>query len=201
MAINMKGARDESQHESDYSRDEAWELPELAPVLIIVSVGLLVLGSAISTWMSFEGQAGFGAGIGWVFVSSALRWVDPSTSTMLLISAALIWWQYGHCGTQQNGDLAKEVIAAHISRLRSIAKWNLIAFVVTTASVVLLIVASILQNTYAGATIAIWANSIDTFCGALGTILLSLLGIVGLRRVLTASHWAILGGTEGADWP
>jgi hypothetical protein len=56
--------------------------------------------------------------------------------------------------------------------------------------VVLLIVASILQNSYSGASINIWASTVETICMAVGTILLSLLGIVGLLRILAASHLA-----------
>lgn len=171
-----------------YTHDAAWELPELAPVLIIVSVGLLVIGSGISTWMSLLGQSGFTAGLGWSLVSSALRWVDPSTSTMLLLSAALIWCQYGYWSSDARIKLSDTVVSAHTQRLRTIAKWNFAAFIVTIASVLLLVVASILQNTESGAQLAIWANSVETFCEAAGTIALSLLGVVALQRILGASR-------------
>jgi len=173
---------------SAYLHDSSWELPELAPVFIIVSVGLLVTGSGIATGMSFVGQTGIDAGLGWSLVSSALRWVDPSTSTMLLLSASLIWWQYGYWTSKLNSGVSDEVVDAHIGRLRTIAKWNFAAFVITIASVILLIVASILQNTISGAVIQVWAQSVGTICMALGTILLSILGVVGLQRILTASR-------------
>jgi hypothetical protein len=173
---------------SAYIHDSGWEIPELAPVLIIVSVGLLVTGSGVSTGMSLVGQTGFPAGAGWSLVASALRWIDPSTSTMLLLSAALIWWQYGYWYSNQSAAVSDDVVDVHIARLRTITKWNLTAFLVTIASVMLLILASILQNTYSGATISIWADSVETFCMAIGTILLSLLGVVGLRRILAASR-------------
>jgi hypothetical protein len=171
-----------------YSHDSGWELPELAPVTIIVSVGLLVLGSGISTWMSLVGQADLSGGIGWSLVASALRWIDPATTTMLLLSAALLWWQYGYWTSGQRIGVSEPIVIDHVSRLRMIAKWNLAAFLVTVVSVLLLIVASILQNTGSGANLAIWANSIDTICEAVGTILLSLLGLVGLMRILTAAR-------------
>ncbi len=106
---------------------------------------------------------------------------------MLLLGAALIWWQYGYWSAKQNSELPQEVIDVHVARLRTIAKWNLAAFVVTIASVVLLILASILQNTYSGAVLQEWAGSVETICMALGTLLLSLLGVVGLQRILAAS--------------
>ena len=188
MTTDVEEPRNERSNESGYTHDSSWEIPELAPVFIIVSVGLLVIGSGIATGMSFVGQTGFPSGLGWALVSSALRWVDPSTSTMLLLSAALIWWQYGYWSASQNSELSDEVVDAHITRLRTIAKWNLAAFVVTIASVILLVLASILQNTYSGAVIQVWADSVETICMALGTILLSLLGVVGLQRILSASR-------------
>jgi hypothetical protein len=160
MISNAEVARNEPSHKGAYSHDSSWELPELAPVLIIVSVGLLVVGSGVATGISFVGQTGFPSGLGWVLVSSALRWIDPSTSTMLLLGAALIWWQYGYWSAKQNSELPQEVIDVHVARLRTIAKWNLAAFVVTIASVVLLILASILQNTYSGAVLQEWAGSV-----------------------------------------
>ncbi len=171
-----------------FVHDSAWELPELAPVMIILSVGLLVAGSGIETGMSFVGQTGFPAGLGWSFIVSALRWIDPSTSTMLLISAALIWWQFGYWSAQGHANASDAIVSAHIARLRVIAKWNLAAFAITVVSVIVLIVASILQNAYSGAVLQIWADSIETICMALGTLGLSLLGIVALRRILTASR-------------
>ncbi len=107
---------------------------------------------------------------------------------MLLLSAALIWWQYGYWSSNQTDNIGESVVAEHITRLRSIAKWNLAAFAVTIASVILLIIASILQNTDSAASISIWANSVDTFCEAVGTILLSLLGVVGLQRILAVAR-------------
>ena len=170
-----------------FDHDSSWELPELAPVLIIISVALLVLGSGVATAMLFSGQSGFGSGIGWALITSALRWIDPSTSTMLLLAAALIWWQYGYWSTR-NSDLPDEVIDVHIARLRTIAKWNLATFVVTIASVVLLIFSSIFQNTNSGAQLAQWAGSVETICTAVGTLLLSFLGVVALLRILVASR-------------
>jgi hypothetical protein len=171
-----------------YTHDSSWELPELAPVLILVSVGLLVIGSAAATAVSLSDQGAFSSGLGWTLVTAALRWVDPSTSTMLLLSAALIWWQYGYWTSRKDPGPTNDVVDVHVARLRSIAKWNLAAFVVTNVSVVLLIIGSILQNTYSGAVFQEWANSIETICSALGTLLLALLGLVGLRRVLVASR-------------
>ena len=69
-----------------------------------------------------------------------------------------------------------------------IAKWNLAAFIFTIVSVAVLILTSILQNTYSGAVFQEWANSIQMISSALGTLLLSLLGVVGLRRILAASR-------------
>lgn len=185
---NHDSARDLPAHRNAYAHGPGWELPELAPVMIIVSVGLLIAGSGISTGMSLVGQTGLAGGVGWLLVSSALRWIDPSTSTMLLLSAALIWWQYGYWSSNQTDNIGESVVAEHITRLRSIAKWNLAAFAVTIASVILLIIASILQNTDSAASISIWANSVDTFCEAVGTILLSLLGVVGLQRILAVAR-------------
>lgn len=184
-------------HHSGYTHDSGWELPELAPVLIILSVGLLVVGSGISTGMSLVGQTGLSGGVGWSLVSSALRWIDPSTSTMLLLSAALIWWQYGYWSSDQSDDIAENIVDGHISRLRTIAKWNLAAFLITIASVLLLILASILQNTDSGAAITIWAYSVETICEAVGTILLSLLGVVGLQRILAAAR--VVNPDDGLD--
>jgi hypothetical protein len=179
-----------------FSHDAGWELPELAPVLMIVSVGLIVLGSAVGAVMLFAGQSGYGDGVGWALISSALRWVDLSTSTMLLFSAALIWWQYGYWTSKLDANVAEEVIDEHIARLRTIAQWNLGVFVVTIASALLLILSSILQNTYSGDVIQLWGISVETICMALGTLLLSVFGVVGLRRILVASrvddaelHW------------
>jgi hypothetical protein len=181
-------ARVRATHHSAYEHDSGWELPELAPVLIILSVALLVAGSGISTGMSLIGQSDLTGGAGWTLVSSALRWVDPSTSTMLLLSAALIWWQYGYWNSSQSDNIAEGIVDEHISRLRTIAKWNLAAFIITLASVILLILASILQNTYQGSSISIWAYSVETFCEAIGIILLSLLGVVGLQRILASAR-------------
>jgi hypothetical protein len=175
-------------HHSAYAHDSGWELPELAPVLIILSVALLVAGSGISTGMSLIGQTDLTGGAGWTLVSSALRWVDPSTSTMLLLSAALIWWQYGYWNSSQSDTIAESIVDEHMTRLRTIAKWNLAAFIVTLASVFVLILASILQNTYEGSSISIWAYSVETFCEAIGIILLSLLGVVGLQRILASAR-------------
>jgi hypothetical protein len=189
MTTEVEEPRDRQAHSNGYEHDSAWELPELAPVLIIVSVGLLVLGSGVAMAMSLVGQEGVPALFGWSVVISALRWIDPSTSTMLLISAALIWWQYGYWSSSSRGDLPEDAIEVHIARLRRIAKWNMAAFVITIASVVLLIVASILQNTAeGGAPLAVWGESVETICTAVGTILLSLLGVVGLQRILIASR-------------
>jgi hypothetical protein len=174
------------QHDA-YAHDSGWELPELAPALIIVSVGLLVAGSVISTGMSLIGQSGVTAVVGWTLVSGALRWIDPSTSTMLLLSAALVWWQYGYWNSSQSDNVAEDIVDEHISRLRTIAKWNLVAFVIVIASVMLLIVASILQNTYAGSPLLIWSYSVETFCESIGIILLSVLGVVALQRILAAA--------------
>ena len=187
MTIEARDPHDQPAHHGAYVHDSGWELPELAPVAILVSVGLLVLGSAISTLMSLFGQADLTDSIGWSLVTSALRWIDPSTSTMLLISAALIWWQYGYWTSPQSSDTPEDVVASHIARLRVISKWNVVAFLVTIMSVLLLILASVLQNTYSGAPLSIWADSVGTICMALGTILLSLLGIVALQRILVAS--------------
>jgi len=184
--ISDEETTERSTHRSAYEHDSGWELPELAPVLILISVGLLVAGSGIATGMSLAGQSDLVGSFDWSLLSSALRWIDPSTSTMLLLSAALIWWQYGYWNSSQTDAVAVTIVDEHISRLRTISKWNLAAFVVTIASVILLIVASILQNT--GAPIWIWANSVETFCSAIGIILLSLLGIVGLQRILAAAR-------------
>jgi hypothetical protein len=109
---------------------------------------------------------------------------------MLLLSAALIWWQYGYWISNQSENIAEDIVDEHISRLRAIAKWNLAAFVVIIASVILLIAASILQNTYAGSPIVIWSYSVETFCESTGIIILSLLGVVGLQRILAAGSAA-----------
>jgi hypothetical protein len=193
MSTGAEGPRTERVRNSGFSHTSAWELQELAPVLIIVFVGLLVFGSAISTWMYFADQMGVPGYVGWSLVSSALRWISPSTSTMLLLSAALIWWQYGYWNSEHVSDLSDEMVSVHVARLRTISKWNLAAFSVTIASAFLLILSSILQNSYSGANLSIWANSVDTLCEAVGTILLSLLGIVALRRVLAASR-VVIGG-------
>jgi hypothetical protein len=198
MTANAEEPRD-GRAQGGYIHDSSWEIPELAPVLIIVSVGLMVIGSGVSTGMSLAGQTGFPAGLGWSLVASALRWIDPSTSTMLLLSAALIWWQYGYWSSNQSVAVPDDVVDVHIARLRTITKWNLTAFLVTIASVILLILASILQNTYSGATISIWANSVGIICMALGTILLSLLGVVGLQRILAASR--LIGSDDDWDSP
>jgi cytochrome c oxidase assembly factor CtaG len=187
MTTDEDATSDETIPHGAYAHDSSWELPELAPVVILISVGLLVLGSGAATAVSLSNQGDFSSGIGWALVTSALRWVDPSTSTMLLIAAALIWWQYGYWRSKQP-DMSDEVVDAHIARLRSIAKWNLAAFIITIVSVALLILTSILQNTYSGAVFQEWANSIQTISSALGTLLLSLLGVVGLRRILVASR-------------
>jgi hypothetical protein len=110
---------------------------------------------------------------------------------MLLLSAALIWWQYGYWNSNQSDNVAGSIVDEHISRLRTIAKWNLAAFIISIASVLLLIVASILQNAYEGSSISIWAYSVETFCESIGVILLSLLGAVGLQRILAASRPAM----------
>jgi Zn-dependent protease len=188
MTADIEEPENIPARKSEYQHDSGWELPELAPVLIIVSVGLLVIGSGISTGMSLVGQSGFQGGLGWSLVASALRWIDPSTSTLLLLAAALIWWQYGYWASNQSVGQTDEVVNVHIARLRTVAKWNLAAFLITIASVILLILASILQNTYSGATISIWADSVGTICMALGTILLSLLGVVALQRIVAASR-------------
>lgn len=107
---------------------------------------------------------------------------------MLLLSSALLWWQYGYWTSDQRVGISESIVIDHVSRLRTIAKWNLAAFLVTVVSVLLLIIASILQNTGSGANLAIWANSVDTICEAVGTILLSLLGLVGLIRILAAAR-------------
>jgi hypothetical protein len=114
---------------------------------------------------------------------------------MLLLSAALIWWQYGYWSSSQSDNIAESIVEEHISRLRTIAKWNLAAFVITIASVILLIIASILQNTGSGASVSIWAYSVETLCEAIGTILLSLLGVVGLHRILDAAR--VVNSDEG----
>jgi hypothetical protein len=189
MSTEVDEPRDRRMHGGRYAHDSGWELPELAPATIIVSVGLLVVGSGIATWMSFVGQVGFPARFGWSVVTSALRWVDPSTSTMLLIAAALIWWQYGYWSSFRTDVLSEDVIETHIVRLRKIAKWNMAAFVINVASVVLLIVGSILENTGSGgAPLEVWGQSVETICTAVGTILLSLLGVAGLQRILVASR-------------
>jgi hypothetical protein len=195
VITNEETPRERPTHHGAYAHDSGWEIPELAPVVIILSVGLLVVGSGISTGMSLVGQTGLAGGVGWSLVSSALRWIDPSTSTMLLLSAALIWWQYGYWSSSQSDNIAKSIVDEHISRLRTIAKWNLAAFVITIASVILLIVASILQNTGSGASVSIWAYSVETLCEAIGTILLSLLGVVGLHRILDAAR--VVNSDEG----
>jgi len=188
MTADVEATRSQPSPHGAYAHDSSWELPELAPVFIIISVGLLVIGSGAATALSLFDQTGFSSGLGWALVTSALQWVDPSTSTMLLLSAALIWWQYGYWRSQQDSALLSEVVVVHVIRFRRIAKWNLAAFVVTIASVLLLILASILQNTYSGAVFQEWASSIGAICTGLGTLLLSLLGVVGLRRILVASH-------------
>jgi hypothetical protein len=199
MTTNPIQSHDDQAQVAEYAHDAAWELPEVAPVLIIISVGLLVLGSGVSAGMSLAGQTGvpfgLGTGIDWGLVTSALRWVDPATSTMLLLAAALLWWQYGYWSSGQRVDVADDVRHVHIARLRAIAKWNLVAFVVTIASVIFLILSSVLQNTYSSAPISVWAYSVETFCMALGAILLSLLGVVGLNRILVASR-SIVGAEE-----
>lgn len=188
MSSDVEEPKDVVAGGGGYAHDSGWDLPELAPVFIIVSVGLLVVGSGISTGMSLVGQTGLSAGVGWSLVSSALRWIDPSTSTMLLLSAALIWWQYGYWSSDKRVDLSAAVIDAHIARLRSIAKWNLAAFLVTIASLIVLILASVLQNTYSHSPAPVWGYAVATICMALGTIFLALLGVVGLRRILTAGQ-------------
>jgi hypothetical protein len=188
MTISADSSVNETSPGGAYGHDASWELPELAPVVILISVGLLVIGSGAATAVSLSDQSDFSSGLGWALVTSALRWVDPSTSTMLLIAAALLWWQYGYWRSKQSSELSDNVVDAHIARLRSIAKWNLAAFVVTIASVILLIISAILQNAYSGAVFQEWANSIQTISSGLGTLLLSLLGVVGLRRILVASR-------------
>jgi hypothetical protein len=188
MTSEESTASNRTDRHGGYSHDFGWELPELAPVTIIVSVGLLVVGSGISTWMSLVGQTDLSGGLGWSLVASALRWVDPATTTMLLLSAALLWWQYGYWTSDQRTDVSESIVIDHVSRIRTIAKWNMAAFIVTVVSVLLLIIASVLQNTGSGATLAIWANSVDTICEAVGTILLSLLGLAGLLRILVAAR-------------
>jgi len=116
---------------------------------------------------------------------------------MLLLSAALIWWQYGYWTSNPTDDVSEEIIDVHISRLRTIAKWNLAAFVVTIASVILLILASILQNIDSRAPLEVWGYSVETICMALGTILLSVLGVVGLRRIIAASR--VMGDDDNGE--
>ncbi|HEY5092419.1 MAG TPA: hypothetical protein VII60_04070 [Acidimicrobiales bacterium] len=188
MTTDVDAPSNEPASRGDSGHDSGWELPELAPVFIIISVGLLAIGAGVATALSLSGQAGFSSGLDWALVTSALQWVDPSTSTMLLLSAALIWWQYGTWSSRQDSALSNEVADVHVARLRSIAKWNLAAFVVTIASVILLIVAAILQHAFSGDGLQEWAGSIQAICTGLGTLLLSLLGVVGLRRILVASR-------------
>jgi hypothetical protein len=171
-----------------HDRDAGWELPELAPVALIVCVGLIVIGSAAESVMLLVGEPGSSSGLGWNLFTSSLRSIGPSTALMLLIATALLWWQYGYWSTMADSEVADDVIDVHVARLRTIAKWNLVSFIITMVVMIVLIVGSFLQNTYPGVALQEWAVSVETICASVGTLVLSLLGVVGLRRILAASR-------------
>jgi len=94
MISDEEKPRLRSTHHSAYALDSGWELPELAPTLIIFSVRLLVVGSGISTGLSFDRPVRSGGGRGMVacVVCSS---VDRPVHVINWSPMATLWWRSG----------------------------------------------------------------------------------------------------------
>ncbi len=169
--------------------DAAWELPELAIVSILVSIGLLTLGGVLFgiSQASALNDPGFGTPLLWIGVQVAVRWLDPATTALLLGALAICWWQYGEWTIGDQPANAHATVA-HVRRLRVLSRWLEIAFVVAIVAATLSVVAGIIVNaSNSGLRAYDWGNDIYTFCSSLAVVVIAGLGLVAGRRVERAA--------------
>lgn len=173
----------------DNSPDAAWELPELAIVSILVSSGLLTLGGVIFGFFqaSENSDPGFGTPSLWIGVQVAVRSLNLTTTAMLLGALAICWWQYGEW-TNENHISHAEATVAHVRRLRLLAYWLEIAFVVTIVAATLGVIAGIIINaSNPGLSAYDLGNDIYTFFGSLAVFVIAGLGLVAGKRIERAA--------------
>jgi hypothetical protein len=179
-------AQETIQGEGKY-RDAGWELPEIAPIAILVSLGFTFIGAVLFGILTLVSQEGFEGDLGWGVVEGALRWVDPTTAGMLLAALAICWWQYG----QWSGDRVRQgealAAVAHADRVFKITKWLRGGFVISIVSVIVLVIASFGNGQFPHTTVGFWGDIVEEICDCLGVLVISGLGIVAAGRILGAS--------------
>jgi hypothetical protein len=167
--------------------DAAWELPELAVVAILVSIGLLALAGAMQGIFLNGRLLGFRSDELWVGVEYAARWVNATTAAVLLGALGICWWQYGQWTTasHRSDDVA---VVAHVRRLKTLTWWLRIAFVLVVVASVAVAVASIVVSTWQPSLLSSeWTNGIQAILIALATDVVALVGYIASSRVFNAS--------------
>lgn len=170
------------------SGGDGWELFEVVPALIVAGVGLIFVGSVAYQLMVLSTPFGGGAIGDWTLIASTLRWAGLTTSFMLVSAAALVWWQYDKLIDRDDQESSDAVVYVHVARLRLIAKWMMAASVVVLASVVGEIVSSIVAGALGPSDLPDWALPVFSILSAVAAGTLAGVGVVILRRILSASH-------------
>ncbi|HEV2427208.1 MAG TPA: hypothetical protein VGS61_03185 [Acidimicrobiales bacterium] len=190
----------DEQASSEAALDRRWELVEVVPAAVVVTVGLGFVGSMVYLFMSLSGQFNLTAFEVSTYVVSALRWSGSVTSVALLAAAALVWWQCEQWSGRDDESTPSDAAILHITRSRALSKWIMAAFVVVLASAVGEIVSSIVAGWLGPPNAQGWAVPIYSIFLGIASGLLAVVGVVAVARILAASE-IVTSAVEPADQP
>jgi hypothetical protein len=185
----------------DDRTDASWQLPELAPVAILVSVGLMMLGGIIAGWLQTRAEFGGSPHAGWTVVQVATRWVDPAIAGLLLAALAVCWWQYGQWVRAPVSDVDPSAALAHVGRARLLSGWLQVGFVVTIIASLSNFVATLVVSGASDSGMAsyVWGIDISGALYSLAVISIAAFGLIAGRRVRDAASTYVSTSSEALD--
>jgi hypothetical protein len=186
---------------SEDRTDSSWQLPELAPVAILVSVGLMMLSGIIAGWLETKAEFGVAPHAGWAVVQVATRWVDPMTAALLLSALAVCWWQYSQWAKAPVGDASNSAALAHVGRVRVLTVWLQAFFFVTIVASLANFIATVIISGASDSGIAsyVWSIDISSALYSLAVISIAAFGLIAGRRVANAASTYVSTGSEVLD--
>jgi hypothetical protein len=167
--------------------DAAWELPELAVIAILASIGLLAIAGAVNG-IFYGGQLlGFQGETFWFALLSAVRWVDASTAALVLGGVGVCWWQYGQW-TNALRPSDSHAVLSHVRRLHILTRGLRIAFgLMIVASIAGVVAAIVISTSTPGQFSFDFADDSQAVLAALAADVIAVVGFVGASRVFDAS--------------
>jgi hypothetical protein len=178
------------QADSPRSTDEslrvvAWEVPEIAAVVVLVAffalvVGGLAAGIILSTEVGGPAPRQF-TGEAIVFGAS---WAEPLLAVALLGVVCVGWWQTEAWINEAEGDHYDDAVSVHVERARRIGAGAQVALVLTVFASIAGLIGEVLMNV--GTNAGSWSRYMIAGAGLAGVLALAAGGLWIGRRARDA---------------